>query len=149
MTWKIPPNWIFPYKKNIITFKQNLYYFFLLWVLYVFLTPPLLPGVRLARFHVCPLKTLSSTAFKGVTSRMSFKHIIASLLCHEGKQAIKSKAGAIKCSKEIKITALPNEWRNIPLLTYFRQYKSNSSAFWLWTNSIQFKIAYDDTNRCL
>ena len=26
-----------------------------------------------------------------------------------------SKAGAIKCRKEIKITALPNEWRNIPI----------------------------------
>ena len=30
------------------------------------------------------------------------------------KQGIKSKAGAIKCCKEIKITALPNEWLNIP-----------------------------------
>ena len=24
LTWKIPHNWIFPYKKNSITFKQNL-----------------------------------------------------------------------------------------------------------------------------
>ena len=33
-----------------------------------------------------------------------------------GEQAaIQSKAGAIECCKEIKITAPPNEWRNIPL----------------------------------
>ena len=32
----------------------------------------------------------------------------------EGNQAIKSKAGAIKCCKEIKITALPNT----PLVIY-------------------------------
>ena len=29
-------------------------------------------------------------------------------------RAIKTKAGAIKCCKEIKLTAPPNEWRNIP-----------------------------------
>ena len=34
----------------------------------------------------------------------------------ETTQGIKSKAGAIKCYKEIKNTAPPNEWRNIPFL---------------------------------
>ena len=29
-------------------------------------------------------------------------------------RSIKSKAGAIKCCKEVKITAPPNEWHNIP-----------------------------------
>ena len=45
-------------------------------ILHVFLTPPTLPGVPLVWFHVCPLGsyTLSSPAFKGVTSGMSFKH---------------------------------------------------------------------------
>ena len=32
------------------------------------------------------------------------------------RQGIKSKAGAIKRGKEIKITDPPNEWRNIPFL---------------------------------
>ena len=56
----------------------------------------------------------------------SFKHpclnvFIASLLCMEGKQTIKSKAWAIKCCREIKITASPNEWGNIPLNFRFRK----------------------------
>ena len=52
--------------------------------------------------------------------------LIASLVCREGKQAKKTrqtdkqsnnfKEGAIKCCKEIKITAPPNEWRNVPFL---------------------------------
>ena len=33
------------------------------------------------------------------------------------KQSIKFKLGKLKCSKEIKITAPSNEWRNIPLRT--------------------------------
>ena len=52
--------------------------------------------------------------------------LIASLLCQEGKQALKKtrqtdkqsiniKEGAIKCCKEIKITSPPNEWHNIPV----------------------------------
>ena len=40
---------------------------------------------------------------------------IASLLCREGKQGIKSKAGAKKSCKEIKISAPPNAWLNIQL----------------------------------
>ena len=47
---------------------------------------------------------------------LGFNAFIASLLCQEGKQGIKSKAGAIKCWKEIKIAAPPNEWRNIPFI---------------------------------
>ena len=46
-------------------------------------------------------------------SLLGFNAFIASLLCREGKQGVKSKAGAIKCCKEIKITAPPNEWRNV------------------------------------
>ena len=38
---------IYTYHKMIESNKCNF--------LYVFLTPPPLPGVRLARFHVCPL----------------------------------------------------------------------------------------------
>ena len=58
-------------------------------------------------------------------SLLEITALIASLLCREGKQAIissqegkqaiKSKEGAIKCCKEKKITAPPNEWRNIPI----------------------------------
>ena len=47
-------------------------------------------------------------------SFLGFNAFIASLLCRKGKQGIKCKAGAIKCLKEIKITAPHNEWRNIP-----------------------------------
>ena len=47
--------------------------------------------------------------------------IIASLLRQEGKQGIYSKAVAIKCCKEIKITALSNECRNIPLFAFFER----------------------------
>ena len=49
-------------------------------------------------------------------SHCSLLGFIASLLCQEGKQGIKSKAWAIKCWKEIKIAAPPNEWRNIPFI---------------------------------
>ena len=35
--------------------------------------------------------------------------LLVSLLCREGKQGIKSKAGAIKCCKEIKITAFASK----------------------------------------
>ena len=45
--------------------------------------------------------------------RVHYLQLIASLLCREGKLGIKSKAGAIKRCKEIKITAPLNEWRNI------------------------------------
>ena len=38
-----------------------------------------------------------------------------SLLCREGKQGILSKSITIKCCKETKITAPPNEYCNIPL----------------------------------
>ena len=47
----------------------------------------------------------------------SFNAFIAHLLRWDGKQAIKSKAGAIMCCKENKITAPPNVCHNIPLVT--------------------------------
>ena len=40
---------------NSYEMPQNYYFFFFNWILYVFLTPPPLPGVPLVRFHVCPL----------------------------------------------------------------------------------------------
>ena len=48
-------------------------------------------------------------------SFLGFFAFIASLLCWQGKQAIKSKTGAIKHCKENKITAPSNAWNNIPL----------------------------------
>ena len=39
---------------------------------------------------------------------------IVSLLCREGKQDIKSKAGEIRCWEERKIIGPPNECHNIP-----------------------------------
>ena len=45
---------------------------------------------------------------------LGYNAFIASLLCLQGKQGFKSKAGAIKCCKENKITAPSNEWSNIP-----------------------------------
>ena len=48
-------------------------------------------------------------------SLLGFNAFIASLLCQKGMQGIKSKAVAIKCCKEMQITAPPNEWHNIPL----------------------------------
>ena len=47
-----------------------------------------------------------SSASRGVASP------VCPRACQKGS---KSKVGAIKCCKEIKITAPPNEWRNIPL----------------------------------
>ena len=43
--------------------------------------------------------------------------LIASLLCLESKQSIRSKTGAIKCCKERTITAPPNQWCNIPFVS--------------------------------
>ena len=40
--------------------------------------------------------------------------LLQSLVPRACVQGIKSKAGAIKCCKEIKVTAPPNEWCNIP-----------------------------------
>ena len=51
-------------------------------------------------------------------SLLGFNAFIASFLCREGKQVIKSKAGAINCCKENKITAPPNEWHNIPFILF-------------------------------
>ena len=47
--------------------------------------------------------------------------LLQSLIPRACKQGIKSKAGAIKCCKEIKITTPNNEWRNIPLLVRNRK----------------------------
>ena len=67
----------------------------------------------------------------GMVTDFSFwPPFIASLLCQEGKQAVKSNAGAIKFCKEIKITALPNERRNIPLfITLWQTKKCCYSSF--------------------
>ena len=46
---------------------------------------------------------------------LRFTAFIVSLLCQVGKQGIKSKTGVIKCCKESKITAPPDERCNIPL----------------------------------
>ena len=48
------------------------------------------------------------------SSLLGCNAFIASLLCRKGKQGIKSKLRAIKCCKENKVTAPPNEWCNIP-----------------------------------
>ena len=69
-----------------------------------------------------PLVTFTSLLKKIVEcsvclSVLSFIALIASLLRPEGqtdKQSINFKEGEIKCCKEIKITAPPNEWQNIP-----------------------------------
>ena len=53
-----------------------------------------------------------------VSFQAGLVNFIASLLCREGEQVIKSKAGVIKGCKGIKITALSNEWRNIPFRLY-------------------------------
>ena len=71
--------------------------------------------------------------------------MFSKLLRREGKQAIKSKtdkqsikfkAGEIKCCKEIKITAPPNEWCNIPFSKVIR-------APW------EERIVADDDNKIL
>ena len=43
--------------------------------------------------------------------------LIAFLLHREDKQGITFKEGAIKCFKERKITAPPNDWCNMPLFS--------------------------------
>ena len=49
--------------------------------------------------------------------------LLQSLVPRACKQGNKSKAGAIKCCKESKITAPPNEWHNIPM--FFQLIKKN------------------------
>ena len=49
-------------------------------VLYVFLTPPALPGVPVVRFHVWQAYSLSSLAFKRVTQGSAVKTQIPSPL---------------------------------------------------------------------
>ena len=53
-------------------------------------------------------------------SLLEFKTFIASLLCWEGKQTFKSKAGAIKCCNERNNTAPPNACHSIPFLVVAR-----------------------------
>ena len=48
-------------------------------------------------------------------SLLEFNALIAIPVHRACKQGIKFKAGALKCCKEIQITAPPNEWGNIPL----------------------------------
>ena len=50
-------------------------------------------------------------------SHLEFNAFIAIPWTSGCKQGIKSKAGAIKCCKEIKVTAPRNEKRNIPFVT--------------------------------
>ena len=68
-----------------------------------------------------------------------YNAFIASLLCREGKQGIKSKAGAIKCCKEIKITAHSNAWHNIPLCHY---------GFIVWQVSSRQCSAHNRPSQC-
>ena len=51
---------------------------------------------------------------------LDFMPLLQSHVPRACKQGIKSKAGAIKCCKEIKITAPPNEWRNISFFYLFQ-----------------------------
>ena len=48
--------------------------------------------------------------------------LLPSSFVGRASRGIKSKATAIKCCKELKITAPPNEWRNIPLLPSSSQF---------------------------
>ena len=56
------------------------------------------------------------------------------ILCLEGRQGIQSKAEVIKCYKETKITAPPNECCNILLCPAIRLNNLIESQTW-WTNS--------------
>ena len=63
-----------------------------------------------------PAETLWKIKKYGYGSGTSLMLLLQSLIPRACKQGIKSKAGAIKCFKEIKITAPPNEWGNIPFM---------------------------------
>ena len=67
----------------------------------------------------CLPSLLEITALIASLLRREGKQAIIS--SQEGKQAIKSKEGAIKCCKEKKITAPPNEWRNIPFSPHLKK----------------------------
>ena len=83
----------------------------------------------LPTIHTDPTKGNTPTIMNfsvsiGAVILYSLQHVIApflnllpllqSLIPQACKQGSKSKAGAIKCCKENKITAPPNEWHNIP-----------------------------------
>ena len=55
------------------------------------------------------------------------------------KQGINSKAGAIKCCKEIKITAPPNEWHNIPFWTSMFEVRSTQMLVKICKWSLRWK----------
>ena len=75
----------------------------------------------------------------------------------EGKQGIKSKAGAKKCFKEIKITVPFNEWRNfpfhyfvgdyvthiIPLMTQPFDFRKRKSVVPRWEELLLFNEDFD------
>ena len=71
-----------------------------------------------------------------VVSKSQIMLLIKSLVPQACKQGIKSKAGAIKCCEENKITYLPNEWGNTPFcLTYQKRKEKLGTGLSLWHNS--------------
>ena len=65
--------------------------------------------------------------------------LLQSLITWACKQGIKSKAGEIKRCTEIKMTAPPNEWCNIPFCYFFSMKLNSESPFeanhWLFLAS--------------
>ena len=77
--------------------------------------------------------------------RHVFNGYIASLLCREGKQGIKSKTEAIKCCKEITITAPPFEWRNIAFYLAMKNMGICLSIFisFVFVNKVFLSFGFD------